>query len=806
MIVSDLLQKQPALEDLLPKIGRPVSELVTSFEDDRAMIVVRLAGMPFESVSMAEITSHYEALNRFYAALVMDKGNRLGLWATLTRRRVTFDEEYRFRSSFMKRFGEKYLKRFRDGSYFENAFYLSVILKGEELQELITELHELAETLDTSLAAYDPQMLRVVERNGILFSEPLAFIAELVNGSDDPVPVTAAPGRELIPAAWQHFHYDVAEIRADHKTRFAILYDLKDFPQSGWGQLNPMLTLPVEFTHTQSFIGMGNYEALSRIDDQVNKLNSVEDKAAHQLKELEEAQGLVAGRDLAFGEYHGALAVYGETAKKAIDNGAFVASKSLNECGFRWVKASLSAPVTFMSHVPGAKHKPRPMPKSTRNLASAFSLHNYSAGKARGNPLGDGSAVMPLQTVSKGLYSFNFHVSKADENNTGEKLAGHSLILGDTGEGKTTTQLSLVGFLERFDPKIFALDMDRSMQIFIEELGGIYFPLRAGERTGLAPFALPKTPRNLEFLYDLVGACGRDEFGRLSTEDLRDIKTGVDAIYTLSDVRDRRFSRLLENIQDRGENCLVRRLMMWCEAAGGRYAWALDNVADAEIDMAQFRRIGFDVTDFLKKDYAPTEPVLAFLLHLKGLMQVRGGLLVTIIEEFWLPLSYPTTRAMIERSLRVGRRADEFVVLVSQMPDEVLSSPIFGAILQLTATKIYLPNPSATRAAYAVLMTDREFAEFKRVCTKGSHTFLIKQGNQSAFATLDLRGFSDEMAVLSASLDNVAIWEEAGIEADGDPELRMELFQARRKGRRDRRPVSVDERVERQASQPAVNL
>ncbi|WP_425292637.1 hypothetical protein [Burkholderia pyrrocinia] len=78
-----------------------------------------------------------------------------------------------------------------------------------------------------------------------------------------------------------HFHYDVLEIRAAHKTRYCMCYDLKDFLPMGWDHLNPMLTLPVEVTLTISFVGMGNYEALSKIADQTNKLGSVEDKAVH---------------------------------------------------------------------------------------------------------------------------------------------------------------------------------------------------------------------------------------------------------------------------------------------------------------------------------------------------------------------------------------------------------------------------------------------------------------------------------------------------------------------------------------------
>ncbi|WGS41970.1 hypothetical protein LFL97_20055 [Burkholderia sp. JSH-S8] len=70
-----------------------------------------------------------------------------------------------------------------------------------------------------------------------------------------------------------------------------------------------------------------------------------------------------------------ALIVYGDTPEAAISNGAYVTSRTLNDCGFKFVKATASAPYTYMSQVPGFTTKPRPMPKSTRSLASSFSMH-----------------------------------------------------------------------------------------------------------------------------------------------------------------------------------------------------------------------------------------------------------------------------------------------------------------------------------------------------------------------------------------------------------------------------------------------
>jgi type IV secretion system protein VirB4 len=786
-VSNDLNRLVAAAEDKLPRIGRPVSETATSIDNGGAFLVMRVNGVPFESVSRGEIEACSDSWNRQLAAMTLEKGNRLSLWTTFRRRRVSFGDEYRFYNPFIQQAVDKYLQRFRKHDHFENSFYFTAILQGDDLDETVRELEELGEGLMKALVSYDPQLLETYGHNGVLFSEAYEFIGELVNGVDERVPVTQATGRDLIPTSHPHFHYDTVEIRTDRSTRFAVCYDLKDFPKAGWGQTNPLLSLPVEFTLTQSFGCLSTAEAMKAIEDQINNLNSVEDKANHQIDELKQAVALIAGRDLAFGDYHGALVAYGDTPEKAISNGAYVTSRALNDCGFKFVKATASAPFTYMSQVPGFRTKPRPMPKSTRSLASSFSMHTYPAGKARGNPLGDGSALMPVQTVAKSLFSLNCHASRMDEDSVGEKVAGHTLILGSTGTGKTTLETMLLAFLERFDPKLFALDLDQGLRIFLEEMGAAYYTLREGEPTGLAPFCLPDTKRNLAHLYDLVGACCRDENGKLSADDQRRIKHAVDTVMKLESIEHRTFSRLLESIPDTGEeNSLWLRLSQWCGATNGRFAWALDNVPDTLTNIADVRRIGFDVTDFLKKDYAATEPVLVHLLYLKDQMQRKGGLLATVIAEFWLPASYPTTQDLIRKSLKTGRKADEFLILDSQSPEDAIQCPVFAEIRDLTATKIYLPNPDATREGYKLLnLTDREFDTLKRL-SKESRTFLIKQSNQSAFATLDLGGMNDEIAVLSSSLDNVAIWEECTRDAYGDTNLRMQLFQARRKGKRDR--------------------
>ena len=165
-------------------------------------------------------------------------------------------------------------------------------------------------------------------------------------------------------------------------------------------------------------------------------------------------------------------------------------------------------------------------------------------------------------------------------------------------------------------------------------------------------------------------------------------------------------------------------------------------------------------------------------------MQKNGGLLATIVEEFWLPAKYPSTQKMMFDVLKTGRKRDEFMILVSQSPEDAINSPIFPAIRDQTPTKIYLPNPSAEFVSYERCgLTPKEFFKLKQL-DEASRTFLIKQGNQSVFAKLDLFGMDDELAVFSGNLENVHIFNQVVAEVGDDPDVWMPVFQQRRKGKR----------------------
>lgn len=803
MIISDFFSKifkrLPAQSEFLPKICQHVTNEIVYFETGHYGFVIKMEGLPFDGVEDRHLFSHFVGLKDLFSAIGKTFGNRAAVWTTLKRSKIQFNQSYTFHSDFCQQFAEHYLQRFQNGDYFENTFFLTLVIKNSDMEQGIKESNEQIQILMRALEPYSPTVLSAYQnQHGVGFSEVYQFFGSLINGNDEPIPLSAVDAYQIMPAATLHFGSDIAEIRPEQSERkYATLYDLKDFGISKPKILTGILTLPCEFTLTQSMIFINPYEMVGNMKKQINNLQSVGDLAHEQVEELEYGMGGLTAGELMFGDYNAALVVFGKTPQEAADNGARAYSVFLNSGAYRFAKAGQSAPSTWYAQVPNSTERPRSFPKTTENLACTFGIHNYSYGKKFGNPLGDGSAVMPLQTVSKTLFNFNFHFSNPKEDNVGEKIAGHTLILGATGTGKTTLQTSLLAFTERFNPYLFALDLDRGMELFIRVIGGSYFALEAGVPTGLNPFQLPDTPTNREFLYELVGICGRTEDGKLTAQEEKDIQTAVNALFEM-DFEYRSFSYLLQSIPHDATNpdSLRIRLSQWCRSENGRFAWVLDNERNL-FNPDDFWRIGFDLSDILKDKYKPTEPVLAYLFHLRNMMldkvAAQNGLLVNIIEEFWYALRFKFTEELMLKMLKTDRKRGSWLILVSQSPEDAISADIFPAIVQQTPTKIFLPNPDAeyTGSYERCGLTQKEYQELVRLALD-SRTFLVKQSKQSAFAKLDLYGFADEMVFLSGSSNNIELLHDVMAECGSqNPEVWYQPFmQAVHQSRAAKKPLS----------------
>lgn len=751
-MLMSILKKQQSASNHLPSYRYHVTNSIIRFNDDRTLFVIKFAGLPFETEGNSILQSRCNNLNNLLITLGKSSSSRLAVWTYLDRFKTKFDAEYKFNYNWQNDFSSEYIKQFNDRDIFENEFYIAFSLKsksGDNFEDLLLETTEMQSTVINTLTEYDPELLEIYTENEVLFSQVYDFLAYLYNGKWQKLPVTSRPANETIQTSLHHFGSRVVEthFNDDTEKQFSRFIDLKDFPHTiKTGILDPLLTQPFEFILCQSFTFLSLNDSHHSMTQQINKLASANDEAAEQVEEILEGKAKLASGEVVFGDYHTAIQIKATSIKKLEDRASTLTSILSGNCSCICITAGYSAPATFYSMFPlGVKHRPRPMPKTTRNLVCMFPMNNHSSGKAHGNPLGDGSAILPIRTGEHSVHHLNLHHTNKGTSNIGEQVAGHACIHGSTGTGKTTLQTTILMYLDRFKTKVFAVDKDGSMRGFIEASGGSYFTIRSGEPSGLNPFQLPINERNKQFLIDLVLSCARQGNNEaLTAEDNKDVKLAVDNLCSvLVPFEHRRFATLLQSIPDRGTNCLRRRLEQWVHGERiGRLAYALDNPTNS-FDWNILNYVGFDVSDFLVENHPATEPILSYLFHIKDLMRKDGDLMATVIEEYQTPIAYPTTAKQIKDSLSTGRRQGEFVILVSQSPENAMKSELLPAILSQTATKIFLPDPEAKFKTsdgfgyHRFGITEGEFEVLKSL-GKHSRKFIIKQASQSCTGSLDL--------------------------------------------------------------------
>lgn len=153
------------------------------------------------------------------------------------------------------------------------------------------------------------------------------------------------------------------------------------------------------------------------------------------------------------------------------------------------------------------------------------------------------------------------------------------------------------------------------------------------------------------------------------------------------------------------------------------------------------------------------QPTLAILFFFKDLMQRDGELMLSVIEEFWMPANFPLTQELILSSLKAGRMRGEMMWLTSQSPEDAINCKIFAALVQQTTTKVFLPNPDAEWEGYKkVGLTEKEFRKLKAL-RKDSRTMLVKQSGSSCFVKMDLYGFDEFLPVISGTSRGLAIFD-----------------------------------------------
>jgi type IV secretion system protein VirB4 len=749
--------KEAQAGDRLPYATLVDSDVVL-LRDGSLMAALQVPGLLFE-------TEDTQALNAHAATReVMLRSNldgRFVLYHHVIRRRVSVELEAQFDDALSAHIDARWRQRLAAGSLFVNDQFVTLVrrpargkagwgerlgkmFKGQmrfgpsEAEEVDTRdlrtLRAALQALAASLGDYGAQALGdYTGPSGHVNNELLELLSALYNGEMRPVrrPDDTTDIGHMLPYRRASFGIDAMELRGATGADCAAILSLKDYPDAtSPGLLDAMLRLPHEMVVTESFAPQERQTARERIDLALRRLRSADEDAAAERADMMAARDELGAGSVAFGDHHLSVLVREASLDKLDDAAARVAA-ALADVGAIAVREDTNMEPAFWGQFPGNEgYLVRRSMISTANMASFGSLHGFALGQAEGNHWGQ--AVTLLQTTSSTPFFFNFHHGDL----------GNFTVIGPSGSGKTVVMNFLAAQAQKFSPRTILFDKDRGAELFIRGIGGSYDRVQSGEPSGFNPMGLADTPVNRAFLRDWLGVLLKAE----GPEEGATIAGAVDAAYANAPHlrRLRHFKELLSGTRRPQPGDLADRLSAWME--GGEHAWLFDNEAD-RLDLST-RVMGFDMTALLENPRLRT-PVMMYLFHRID-ERLDGHPTMILIDEGWKALDDEVFAARIRDWLKTLRKRNALVGFATQSARDALESRISTALVEQTATMIFMPNSRARAEDYCdgFGLTEHELALIRSLPAH-SRCFLVRQPDASVVVRLDLGNAPEVLTVLS---------------------------------------------------------
>jgi type IV secretion system protein VirB4 len=764
-------RRERRVGDMLPYL-RHLDDVTIGTRDGQQVQVLHLAGFPFETADTQDLNYRKNVRDTLLRGVATP---RLTIGAYIIRHQVRPEMEADFANPFARQLDAIWRSRLSGRRLFINDLFITLArrpivpratLPGFGRNQTFDavgrardrrELDSARDNLLAALAPYGARLLGAYEADGEVYSEPMEFLAFLFDGELRPVLHTTGDLKRSIVDRRISFGSDTLEFSGIERSppTLGAMLSIKEYPpHSSPGQLDVLLRAPHEMVISQSFAFVDRQASLSRMNLALRRMRAADDEALSLRRDLTQAKDDVAAGRAVFGEHHLSIMVRAEDFA-GLDMGVADVLASLTEIGMIGVREEAALEPAFWAQFPGnGQYIPRKALVSSANFAGLASLHNHPVGKPRDNHWGP--AVTILETTAASPYYFNFH--RGD--------LGNFLVIGPSGSGKTVVLNFLLAQAQRFAPRIVFFDKDRGAEIFMRAMGGRYDVIRPGVRTSFNPLQLPDTPANRRFLQAWTARLLTSNGETLAAEDLAVISAAVSANFEQAQEfrRLRYFRELFLGGRRPMPGDLASRLVPWINE--GDRAWLFDNERD-HLDL-DARLVGFDMTNLLDDPVLRT-PTMMYLFH-RVEERLDGSPAIIVVDEGWKALDDDVFVARIRDWEKTIRKRNGLVGFATQSARDALESRIATAVIEQSATQIFLPNPKAHIKDYCegFGLTGHEF-DLVRTLPDTSRCFLIKHGKESVVARLNLNGMPELLTVLSGRERTVRLLDDIRAEVGDDP-------------------------------------
>ena len=769
-----------------------INEHTISTREGYLVQFIELEGLDFETLDQADINSLSQGRNNLWKTLA---DSAISISYHIMRDKVAARTERSDYQGFAKELNDEWRQHLATKELYQNRHYLSITLRPRsgsagmaeaikriifksidkdalrsETKENIKTLNDISAQIRTSLKRYNPKQLSTyTDSKGILKSHALEFLFRLVNQSEQSLNLPRGSTADYLPAKRFFFGRDAIEIRgaSANDVTYGAMVSVKEYaPKTFPGMMDHLLRTTQEMVISQHFSFIERPKALSTLKTVIRQMDMADDAAISLQEDLIDAMDDAESRRIVFGDHQLSILVKAQSVK-SLDKGITDIMGQLRDLGLVAVREDLYLEACYWSQLPAnLSYQARTSMISSQNFAGLASFHNFPTGKKSGNHWGE--HVSMLETTSGAPYYFNFHHNDL----------GNFNLFGPSGSGKTVLLLFLLAQAQKFKPKSVFFDKDRGAEIFIRAMGGQYAIIEPGIASGFNPLACEGSEAERAFLREWLAQLLMPLDGRqLSANERAIIARAIEHNFEAPPAhrRLRYLAELFKGHERAGADSLEARLAPW--HSQGEHAWLFDNEHD-ELSLNN-QLTGFDLTSILDNPTCRTPALMYMFERVNQLF--NGDRVILFIDEGWKALDDPAFEHKIKDWLKTIRKQNGIIGFGSQSVSDAANSRIADSLIEQCATQIFMPNNKAKEDDYAKFGISQKEFEIIKTTDKASHAFLIKHGQHSVVAKLDLSSMEGALAVLSGTTDTVRLVEKIRKGAGDQPENWLPAFHKERK-------------------------
>ena len=549
----------------------------------------------------------------------------------------------------------------------------------------------LEERLSTTLTLHRLQTQAYEREDGITeyYDDFLQHLERCVTGISHPVHLPSCPNYlDILLGGPEFWGGTIPKMGR----KFIQVVSIEGFPpMSTPGILSSLAELDLEYRWSTRFIFLGKQTALAHIsvyrrkwrqklygiaDVVSGRMSRINQEAKDMADDADDAYTGVQKSDYATGYLSSVIVLMDEDRDK-VENEAVKLQKGIFHLGFTARIETINCMDAFFGSLPGHgfENVRRPI-VTTQSLADIIPSSSIWTGSSVAPcPLYPPNSPALCHCVTTGSSPFRLNLHVRD--------VGHTVMFGPTGAGKSTA-LALIAMQMRRYPNasIFVFDKGMSMYATTKACNGQHFDI-AGEsaKYQFAPLQHLETAQDrawaLDWLDTLLtlnnvqtGPGDRNELERMLIQAHENKIHKLDAFMGL-------LSPHLRNA-----------LLTYITGSNG----TLFNAEEDKLELSSFST--FEMEHILGMGDRWALPILLYLFR-RIEKALRGQPALLILDEAWLMLGHPIFKEKIREWFKVLRKSNCALFMATQSISDAVNSSIWDVVLSETATKIFLPNPSA---------------------------------------------------------------------------------------------------------------